>query len=588
MRWIILALSLGASITSIIHGVFMLFGSLSIGAGPQGLSAIWLASLPIVSAFSALIGGVVAFNRSRWGALFLAIATVLCAFAPRDIWIYGGIYLFTALLCFFLRPKREQRDLYYSAEEEDYEGDDAEEEEEYEPAPVRRRPSYPSRGESPASLPSSRARMTKTCPDCGENVPIESRFCPNCGKSLHIPARPERAREEEEPLPEALPLDIERPAAARKIEELNELEGVPPRIEEPGGLEEQRAEEEIGVRGRSEMDRLEMGGAEERDDTMQNFEGTQPHKVLVRPMREEVRLPKSPMNIDPDTSYQQFSQYARRRKKPGRRSRSIGRRILGVLLLVGAVGGALWFLLSLRKVPKGELPSLEPRETPPVATQVSQDVLVQPVQAAVPVETGLPAFTPSSQPTRGLITGDNVNMRADHSTSSAKRGTLRRNTRVDLLETWTGQSGNLSGPWYHIRTDNREGWVYGQYLQPIGEGLPSGYSNALISAFGDSRSALVEKLGQPAKSSASSADWSGLSATLRGDAVTRLRLSSSRHELQNGLRTGMAQTALFRILGYPSSVSQRQLQYNEGNRTGISVQLNRDGLIQTITVNQIQ
>ena len=109
MRWIILALSLGASITSIIHGVFMLFGSLSIGSGPVVLSSIWLASLPIISAIAALIGGIVAFSGSRWGALFLAIATVLCAFAPREIWIYGGLYCLAAIFCFFLRRRESRR-----------------------------------------------------------------------------------------------------------------------------------------------------------------------------------------------------------------------------------------------------------------------------------------------------------------------------------------------------------------------------------------------------------------------------------------------------------------------------------------------
>ncbi|MBR1672318.1 MAG: hypothetical protein IJ702_05280, partial [Fretibacterium sp.] len=130
MRWIILALSLGASVTSIIHGVFMLFGSLSIGAGPVGLSAIWLASLPIISAISALIGGIVAFSGSRWGALFLALATVLCAFAPRDIWIYGALYCVGALLCIFLRPHQEHVDYYYDDYDEDgqdgMEGEDEE------------------------------------------------------------------------------------------------------------------------------------------------------------------------------------------------------------------------------------------------------------------------------------------------------------------------------------------------------------------------------------------------------------------------------------------------------------------------------
>ena len=63
MSWIILALTLGASITSIIHGVFMLFGSLSVSGGAViGIPSTLLASLPIISAVIALIGGITAFN----------------------------------------------------------------------------------------------------------------------------------------------------------------------------------------------------------------------------------------------------------------------------------------------------------------------------------------------------------------------------------------------------------------------------------------------------------------------------------------------------------------------------------------------
>ena len=55
MSWIILALTLGASITSIIHGVFMLFGSLSVTGGAIiGIPNTLLASLPVISAVIAL------------------------------------------------------------------------------------------------------------------------------------------------------------------------------------------------------------------------------------------------------------------------------------------------------------------------------------------------------------------------------------------------------------------------------------------------------------------------------------------------------------------------------------------------------
>ena len=98
MSWIVLALTLGASITSIIHGVFMLFGSLTVSGGViQGIPSTILASLPVISAIFALIGGITAFNLHKWGALFLFIAMGLCV-PSRDMWLYGGIYFFAGLL----------------------------------------------------------------------------------------------------------------------------------------------------------------------------------------------------------------------------------------------------------------------------------------------------------------------------------------------------------------------------------------------------------------------------------------------------------------------------------------------------------
>ena len=40
-----------------------------------------------------------------------------------------------------------------------------------------------------------------------------------------------------------------------------------------------------------------------------------PYKVFVKPLKENENIPTRPLNIDPDASYQEFSQYARRRKR---------------------------------------------------------------------------------------------------------------------------------------------------------------------------------------------------------------------------------------------------------------------------------
>ena len=227
MSWVILALTLGASITSIIHGVFMLFGSLSVNGGALfGVSATVLASLPVVSAIFALIGGIIAFNKSKWGALFLLIAGGLCI-PSKDTWLYGGIYFFTMLLCFFLKKDRDEyENLLYEEEENEYdeenenrpqsfqyyvgnESENYEEEEEIDylqggypeiqktavninnnveelPAPTLAddvRP--PIANNEPPKL---RRKTSKVCPTCGATVARESRFCSVCGAPLSVAA----------------------------------------------------------------------------------------------------------------------------------------------------------------------------------------------------------------------------------------------------------------------------------------------------------------------------------------------------------------------------------------------------------------
>ena len=627
MRWIVLALSLGASITSIIHGVFMLFGSLSMGGGGVGDGspmALVLASLPIIAAVFALIGGIVAFSPSRWGALFLTIATAICPFTPRDFWIYGGLYFLGALLCFFLRPRHEFPDYDYDF---DYEDDDEEEDEEDDLQPLearrgRRGVGQPARDHATVSDAAStsgsllgaaqktRGRATKFCPTCGATAAIDHHFCPNCGAKLHIPTRalaPEPpADAPEEAARPADPMDLPAPPEEREVEP--QATRVRPLNVERRGLNSAEHEDMGGMNSMAEMD--EMAGMDEMDDVdgmdtmgrglrrnrfrleetdledMTNepplFERAGPaptHKVFVRPAHEE-EMPRRPINIEPDSSYQEFKKYSRRGK---RRRRSFGRRILNLILLFGAMGGALYFLLGLRKLPPDPT-KLPPLPETPAAAMRSEDLTV--VVPAIPMpEDHVPAraaFTPNLTLRRGVVTGGNVNLREDHSTGSKSLTRLSVNTRAEVTDSWTGQSGNLSGTWYRVRTGGREGWVYGRYFQPLGEALPGEYVNSLLRSFGEDKGSLVARLGQPAKSSAASMEWNGLSAAFRGESLTRLRLSAARHELSNGLKTGMAQAAVVQMLGYPTDLSQqRQMQYGPG----LSLQLNKDGVVQSITVN---
>ena len=595
MRWTIFALSIGAAVTSIVHGVFILLSSLS-GVPSTDVLPIWRASMPLASVVPAMIGGLLAFNRSRWGAVFFALGTALCSFAPREIWAYGGIYLFCALLCFFLRSSPDRYDYDYDYDDaEDYEGEDEEAEDEederdYEAAFERSRLRGAKHEAKPAASiePTGkeghkvRRRTSKTCPTCGATVAIEHRFCPNCGASLHIPVQVQEHREETVVPESDLTMEAE---PVEKVQAVSPSEAVGP---EGPDLEAERSAPEAGaLRTASRplaVDRDERDEYEDEDALYEQVEPLPPHKVIVRPIREESGLPRRPIDLDvePDVAYHEFSQYARRRK---RRRSSAGRRVLGFLLLMFIVGGTLWFLLGLRKLPPDDLPPLVQPNLIIESEKKSEDVpVVQPVTPVKDLTSILSSFSPDLSLKRGVTTGTDVNLREDHSTSSKSLTRLSVNTVVSITGTWEGQAGKFKGTWYRIRSGEREGWIFGRYLQPLGGPLPTGYAAAFIMAFGGDRAALTQKLGQPTRNTDAVMEWTGVSAGFSGDEVTHLKVSAKR-DLPNKLRVGMSQEALFKAMGYPTSLSQRQIQYREGGKASLTFQLGKDGLVQSIAVD---
>ena len=589
MSWIILALTLGASITSIIHGVFMLFGSLSVTGGAIiGIPNTLLASLPVISAVIALIGGVIAFNQSKWGALFLFVAMGLCVPA-RDTWLYGGLYFFAGLFCFFLKSKKND-DAYYDYSDEDLAGDEdaADQDFYYEPVipqPILNNDTHddetPPENEDPLSENISaneaqmlnaeattirRSRMTKSCPECGAIVSRESRFCPTCGAKLSVILNQEgnfklSGRDDD--------IDIEKlndqlltPMSNDDI--ISDVQEQPPAQDEALNIDTNDG------------------------DDMANAQSAN-YRVLVKPGRASESTSRGgkriPSGNEAASTYKEFSRYASQGKK---RNRSWGRKVLSMLLLVSAVGGAF---------PPGELPpiarpELMPETEKPLPIVPQEPVAQEKTKVAEPsaiavAENVLPNFTPEREPRNGIITGSSVNVRADHNTSSSRVTRLNVNSKVDILGTFNVTSGKFSGIWYNIRTGNNEGWVYGKYLRPVGSGLPSGYSNALLKTFGSNKSQLIEALGNPTRSTGSSAEWPGLTATLKGNDVTKIRITSNSRELQNGLKPGMSETAMLQIMGYPSSQNGRNMNYNEGGKTGLTIQLDKNNAITSITVNEI-
>ncbi|MBQ9627751.1 MAG: SH3 domain-containing protein [Synergistaceae bacterium] len=647
MSWIILALTLGASITSIIHGVFMLFGSLSVtGAAIPGIPSTMLASLPVVSAIFALIGGIIAFNQSKWGALFLFIAMGLCA-ATRDTWLYGGLYFFAGVFCFLLRPK-QQNDYDYIYDDDNEENEEYEEGNHYpgagnedkdfyyEDEPPEQINTPPGRRHSPfrritpnpepadedndigLQLNSEpvkvRRRSTKTCPECLANVPSEARICPNCGAKLFVagdnmitpePLMPAVPAEEDMPIRTvsehlAEPVNIQDDSEIRAgIEEFGEgNENIEENIESHEGINPDITPDimEEGIEEMSTAQTISPGYRVMKPRrNEQDFAEPQRINMNMNPKRNRPRN----MNSEAVETYSEFrqSKFAKRAKK---RKRSSGRKILSMLLLVAGVGGALYFLLGLRKLPPGDLPPIARTEIVSVNSGTSEQELhvnptntgtdsgiAEPVEVAV-AENVLPNFVPEREPKSGTIIGSNVNVRADHTTSSSRVTRLNVGSKVEITGSFNVPSGKYSGIWYSVTTGGRDGWIYGRYVQPVGSGLPSGYSNGLLKSFGSSLTQLVEAFGQPSRKTSSSAEWSGITATLRGEDITRIRLTNSSRELQNGLKVGMSRTALLQIMGYPSGVNGRTLSYIENGKTGLSVQMDRNDSISSITVNEIQ
>ena len=593
---------------SMIHSVFVLFGFFPVSAGVLPPLPAWMAGgLTIVSAVLALIGGVIAFKRSRMGSVFLILAALLCVAAPTEFWIYGSLYLIAAVFCFFLHRHSDFADDAYEEDDEEDEDEDEDFDELDEERLILREP-HPRRRERASRIPAGpsgekrvplghpsedvlkvRRRTSKTCPTCGANVAIVDHYCPNCGSPLHAPADLNSGEPSSVPagsIPserEALSYsDVLRGPEASEPEDRGVFSSVRSAPEpKADDLLPDEAPEESAFEGPEPEDSLE-GALPFHED----IRVSTPYKVFVKPLKENENVPTRPLNIDPDASYQEFSQYARRRK---RRTRSLGRRLAGVLLLLGLVGGTTWFLLGLRKLPENQLP-VQPGPIVDLSAASSEIVASnEPVAQPVDAPSGaLPSLTLRASPEQGKVTGSNVNLRETHSTGSRSIVRLQTNTQGTILDTWEGTSGTLSGIWYRIRTrDNKEGWIYGQYFLPIGEPLPKGYTSALLKSFGADRAEAVAELGQPAQSKAASLGWRGLTLTLNGETITRIQLTGSGRELKNGVKVGMPRRDLVGIMGYPTHLVSGQWRYAESDGKGMGVQFNKDGAVSGVTVGSL-
>ena len=273
--------------------------------------------------------------------------------------------------------------------------------------------------------------MTKSCPECGAIVPRDSAFCSTCGARLSV-------------MPDTESFTLSGRDDDIDIEKLNDQLLTPQSIEEDY-TQEQPLEEERALN-------IDMNDGDE-------MASTQGYRVSVKRNNDDDEMPRrstkraSSAN-EAASSYKEFSRYADKGKK---RKRSMGRKVLSMMLLVAAVGGALYFLLGLRKLPPGDLPPIAkndviPEPTPLPVINVTepdvQSVVAEPSGIAV-AENVLPNFTPDREPRSGVITGSAVNVREDHTTSSSRVTRLKSGTRVEVIGTYNVTSGQYAGIWYN-------------------------------------------------------------------------------------------------------------------------------------------
>ena len=624
MRWIVLTLSLGAAAFSMIHGVIARLLAAQPMPGvpmemPGGAFTLLTLILLIVSAVFALLGGYWVFNRRRVGAILLAFAAVICFFAHHDTRVYSGIYLAGCVFSLFVRRSShygEEDEDGYSDEEEGEENqeydnlfprDDIEEKDSGEDLRTfsyggRRRERAAKIKENKEEYGFSRefaskrsepvrTRSSKVCPACGASVGIEHKFCHTCGGALAISSQFIQTENIEVPLPTSSVLDEPSSFSANSSEKSFDSFDQPAPVDKKdrprqeissvfgGGLQTIFPADSLSEIGTADEEPWESSEDDEPDrESEREREISVPHRVFIKPEKAEQPVPKRPFAVSPDNSYQDFSNYTRRRK---RKNNSPLRRIFGVLVLLIAVGGASWFLLSLRKVPPPPQPDPNPIIEPiPDPTPIPIDPRPDPFELRIEI----------LAPARGAVLGSNVNVRSDHSTAGQVVTRLNTDTKAELLERWEGGSGNLTEPWYRIRTSGREGWIYSQYFQLLDARettLPAGYVTFLLSPFGADKTELIARLGQPTRQTATTLTWTGLVANLgNNNTFSRLQITGARHTLRNEVAVGMTADALYRIMGYPSDYKGGQLRYLETANLGVSVRL-QSGKIQSLTVGSI-
>lgn len=394
-------------------------------------------------------------------------------------------------------------------------------------------------------------------------------------------------------------------------------------------------------------------------EVLRRSEHTEPQRPASR------RRARPKVNERAEETYREFNAMARIRRKKRRQRSGVFVLLLFLLLLGAFVAGLYWFFASPKEwrsevieQPKAvgkatEVVPEAPPVTAPAAHEPSPAVSAEPEKEPEVVVPSAPnihdraSLLEVTEPTRGVVVGSNVNVRAFHSLTSGTVGKVSSGGRVEVLESWnsgespeavaladiqvTGPNGqkksvlrgrgvtvmgepdaqgvveitfpedktatryrvaaaSLSAPqawpWYHIKWQGKEGWIFGKFLAvvtPKEATLPPEYLRIALSSFGTTEEALQAVLGKPSRKTSKKtgntvvttlvfkgatvvlADQSGASE------VRSITVTSKEYPLDGGLAVGMERRAVLSALGFPNDVAGGSEHYRVDKTRGIRI-----------------
>jgi len=633
MRWLILALSLGTTLATLWRGIALF---LNLGTRVAPSSPTWVAVTLCVGSLFGFIGGVLAFNHKMISLLFLYLATIMTfLYPPSRVLAYSFAVisvLTTVYLIMYQRSKYKQR-YGYSAEEYVYEEADKNNEDDEQGAASKskmpkRRSLYstPQKSDTLIIKPPQRQRETKVCLSCGIDVPTPYKYCPLCGMELYtssenkVSVAPEDAEEDAEDKKDET---IKIYGAETQTKEVkskfkyhmfdenkdDDEKYVDKSDESYEDKYDDKSDVNVVMKESSFSDKsgeVEVVPVVRKTSSSETSDIQENSDTSFKPLNAQS---KKQRNLEVDSSYQSFGRYTQSRKK--RKVSTFQRTILALLavVFVGAVGSFMY--RGINRVPPPEridipITRILPEITEDITSNLISTDTIETLELAIPNSSqnlGALPYMEVVQPTRVITTGNSVNLRENHTTTSRAITRIQANNTFTLLEQWKANDAaslpsadrNLQGDgkWYKVQSGNNTGWIYGQFALPLdgrSTSLPGGYTDALLNSFGSNRDEIERRLGNPrqqARGDTIILEYTGLRITLRQNRVQNIQISGRGHSLLNGLAVGMAFDEVTKIIGTPNRFQDGALSYLETANRGIVIRRENNGNIRSITVGSI-